>query len=258
MTLSLFELSERVAVVIGGTTGIGRSIALGLANAGAHVVASSRHLDGCEAVATEIEALGRRSLVVTSDVTERESLETARARTLEQFGHIDILVNCAGRTKRNPTLDVSEEEWSGILETNLTGTFRSCQIFGKALVERGQGSIINVASLASFVGFLEVAAYTSSKSGVAGLTRALAVEWAPRGVRVNAIAPGLFPTAMNEALLRDTPRGNELLLRTPMRRFGNVADLAGTAIFLASDASAFITGQLIAVDGGFLASGVNQ
>jgi NAD(P)-dependent dehydrogenase (short-subunit alcohol dehydrogenase family) len=258
MTLSLFDLSGRVAVVVGGTTGIGRSIALGLARAGAHVVSSSRNTDSCRAIAEEIRTLGRRSLVQPSDVSHRESLEQLRQRTLEEFEHIDILVNCAGRTKRTASLDVSEEEWSGILETNLTGTFRSCQVFGKTMVERGYGSIINIASLASFVGFLEVAAYTSSKSGVAGLTRALAIEWAPYGIRVNAIAPGLFPTALNEELLRGTARGNELLVRTPMKRFGKLEDLAGTAIFLAAEASSFITGQLITVDGGFLASGVNQ
>jgi NAD(P)-dependent dehydrogenase (short-subunit alcohol dehydrogenase family) len=258
MTLSLFDLSDRVAVVVGGTTGIGRSIALGLARAGAHVVSSSRDEASCRAVADEIRSIGRRTLIQTSDVGKKASLEALRARTFDEFGQIDILVNCAGRMKRNPSLDVTEEEWCGIIDTNLNGTFRSCQVFGKSFIERGKGVIINVASLTSYVGFLEVAAYTSSKSGVAGLTRALAVEWATHGVRVNAIAPGIFPTALNEKLLRGTERGSELLLRTPMKRFGDAAELAGTAVFLASDASSFVTGQLIAVDGGFLASGVNQ
>jgi NAD(P)-dependent dehydrogenase (short-subunit alcohol dehydrogenase family) len=258
MKSSLFDLSERVAVVIGGTTGIGRSIALGLAGAGAHVVASSRRAENCAEMAELVQQLGRRSLVCPSDVAQRESLEALRSRVHEEFGRIDVLVNSAGCTKRTPSLDVTESEWSKIVDTNLTGTFRSCQTFGKAMLDRGHGSIINIASASTFVAFLEVAAYVSSKAGVAGLTRALAIEWAARGVRVNAIAPGVFPTALNDAILRDSPRGAELLMRTPMRRFGNVDELAGTAIFLASDAASFITGQLIAVDGGFLASGVNQ
>jgi NAD(P)-dependent dehydrogenase (short-subunit alcohol dehydrogenase family) len=209
-------------------------------------------------MAETIHRLGRRSLTCASDVGVRESLDTLNARVLEEFGRVDILVNSAGCTKRTPSLEVPESEWSNILETNLTGTFRSCQVFGKTMLDQGRGSIINIASASTFVAFLEVAAYTSSKAGVAGLTRALAIEWASRGVRVNAIAPGVFPTALNESILRNSPRGSELLMRTPMRRFGNVDELAGTAIFLASDAASFITGQLIAVDGGFLASGVNQ
>lgn len=258
MSSLLFDLSGKNAIVIGGTTGIGRSIALGLAGAGANVLASSRSTESCAAVAAEIERLGRKSLVHPSDVSSRESLESLRDRILRDWQRFDILVNAAGRTKRTKTLELSEEEWSGILETNLTGTFRSCQIFGKVLVEQGAGSIINVASLSSFVGFLEVAAYTSSKSGVAGFTRALAVEFAPKGVRVNAVAPGLFPTAMNGEILRNSARGAELLARTPMKRFGRTEEVAGAAIFLASEAASFITGELITVDGGFLASGVNQ
>jgi NAD(P)-dependent dehydrogenase (short-subunit alcohol dehydrogenase family) len=167
-------------------------------------------------------------------------------------------VNSAGRTKRAPTLDFSEEDWNDIIDTNLTGTLRASQVFGRHMLERESGSIINIASLSTFVALYEVAAYSASKAAVASLTKSLAIEWASRGVRVNAIAPGVFRTALNQKLLDETERGREFLLRTPMRRFGNVDELAGVAIFLASDAASFVNGEIIAVDGGFLASGVNQ
>ena len=174
------------------------------------------------------------------------------------FGKIDILVNCAGRTQRRPTLEVDEAEWQGILDVNLTGTLRACQVFGAHMLERGYGRIVNIASLASFVGLYEVAAYAASKGGVAALTRALAVEWGSRGVLVNAIAPGVFRTPLNQTLLDGTERGHEFRLRTPLARFGRVEELAGAAVFLASDAASFVNGEVLVVDGGFLASGVNQ
>lgn len=257
MTPSRFDLSGRAAVVVGGTSGIGRAIALGLADAGANVAATGRRQALVDEVAGEIEQRGRRALRVSADVADVASLRALADAAIAAFGAIDILVVAAGVTKRVPTLSMDEADWQRILDTNLTGTLRACQVFGAHMVERGRGRIINIASLASFVGLHEVAAYTASKAAVAGLTRALAVEWAPHGVNVNAIAPGVFKTDLNRVLL-ESPRGQEFLLRTPMKRFGQIEELVGAAVFLASDASSFVTGHLLAVDGGFLASGVNQ
>ena len=253
-----FSLEGRLAVVTGGTSGIGLTLARGLASAGANVVPLSRRIEQVNAAADAIEGLGRKSLRVTADVTDRASLEKALDETMRAFGRVDILVNCAGITKRTPTLDVSDAEWASIIETNLTGTLRACQVFGRQMLAGGSGRIINIGSLSSFVGLFEVAAYTASKSGVAGLTRALAVEWGPRGVNVNAIAPGVYRTPLNANLLDGTERGKEFLLRTPMRRFGKLEELCGACVFLASDEASFVNGEVLAVDGGFLASGVNQ
>jgi NAD(P)-dependent dehydrogenase (short-subunit alcohol dehydrogenase family) len=252
------ELTGRVAVVVGGTSGIGRAIAHGLAEAGADVVPTSRRMEQVEAAAAEIEERGRRTLRVTTDVSDRATLEAALAACVEAFGRVDILVNSAGRTKRAPTLDFADDDWQDILDTNLTGTLRACQVFGRHMKERGYGRIVNIASLSTFVALHEVAAYSASKAAVASLTKSLAVEWAPLGVNVNAIAPGVFRTALNRKLLDETGRGREFLMRTPMRRFGKVEELAGAAVFLSSDAASFVTGEVLVVDGGFLASGVNQ
>lgn len=258
MSYKGFDLAGRVAVVVGGTSGIGQALARGLAEGGADVIPTGRRADLVDAAAKEIEALGRRSLRATSDVLDRSSLQVLLDAVVTQFGKVDILVNAAGRTKRTPFLDVPETEWNEIIETNLNGAYRVSQIFGRHMVERKYGRIINIASLGSFVGLHEVAAYNASKSGLAGLTRTLAIEWAPFGVCVNAIAPGVFRTAMNTKLLDGTARGQEFLTRTPMKRFGRVEELIPAAIFLASDAASFVTGTILQVDGGFLASGVNQ
>ncbi|PYQ99669.1 MAG: 2-deoxy-D-gluconate 3-dehydrogenase [Acidobacteria bacterium] len=252
-----FDLSNRTAVVVGGTTGIGRAIALGLADAGADVVATGRRLSAVEDVADLIEGRGRRTLRVPADVGDAASLRALRDAALSAFNKVDIVVAAAGITKRVPTLEMDETDWAAILDTNVTGMFRTYQTFAPPMIARGAGRMIGIASLASFVGLMEVAAYTASKAAVAGLTRALAVEWARYGLTVNAIAPGVFETDLNRTLLKG-PRGQEFLVRTPMRRFGTIEELAGAAVYLASDASAFVTGQLLVVDGGLLASGVNQ
>ncbi|WP_394850540.1 glucose 1-dehydrogenase [Pendulispora brunnea] len=252
------RLNGRVAVVLGGTTGIGRALSLGLADAGADVVASARRPEPVEEVAKEIERRGRRTLRVTSDVGNRASLESLLEGAVKAFGKVDILINCAGKTKRTPTLDVSEEEWNDILATNLTGTLRACQVFGRHMLQRGYGRIINIASISTFVALYETAAYNSSKAAVGALTKTLAIEWGSRGVLVNAIAPGVFRTDLNAGLLDGTERGREFGVRNPMKRFGRVEELAGAAVFLASDAASFVNGEILVVDGGVLASGVNQ
>jgi NAD(P)-dependent dehydrogenase (short-subunit alcohol dehydrogenase family) len=252
------NLVSKTAVVIGGTSGIGLALAKGLAEAGANVVPSGRRMDLVESAAGAIRERGRRSLAVACDVTVRASIRALHDAVCAEFGGVDILLNCAGMTKRVPALDIREEDWNSILDTNLNGTLRACQIFGRTMIERRYGRIINIASLSSFAGWNGVAAYAASKTAVASLTKSLAVEWATHGVCVNAIVPGVFRTQLNAELLDGTPRGQELLLRTPMRRFGKVEELVGAAVFLASDAASFVTGHLLVVDGGFLASGVNQ
>ena len=254
----LLDLTNKTAVVIGGTSGIGLALTRGLAQAGANVVPTGRREEQVRSAAAEVVALGRRSLAQTCDVTQNDSIERLLQRVTSEFGSVQILVNCAGRTKRMPTLEFPESEWDAIFETNLKGTLRACRVFGRHMIEKRYGRIINIGSLSSFVGLYEVAAYGASKAAVASLTKSLAIEWAMSGVCVNALVPGVLRTDLNAALLDGTERGREFLLRTPMRRFGKLDELAGAAVFLASDAASFVTGHLLVVDGGILASGVNQ
>jgi NAD(P)-dependent dehydrogenase (short-subunit alcohol dehydrogenase family) len=255
--VSCLDLTGRVAVVSGGTSGLGRSIALGLAEAGADVVATGRRQELARNICAEIESLGRRSLSLSVEALNRDSIDALRDRVIEHFGHVEALVYAAGTVARKPTLKVSESEWATALDVNATGALRACQSFYQTLAASGRGRVIHIASLNSFVSLTEVAAYAAAKSALLSLTRSLAVEWATSGVNVNAIAPGVFRTDLNRKLLDETERGRELLMRTPMKRFGRPEELIGAAVLLASDAASYITGQCLIVDGGFLASGVN-
>lgn len=250
-----FDISGKIAVVTGGTSGLGRAIALGMAQAGATVYAGSRDPGKVADTRAALRAAGPDNDAVALDVADPQSVERTFADVRARSGRLDILVNAAGITHKAPAIEMALEDWERVLRTNLTGTFLCCQAAARIMQENGGGAIVNIASLASYVGLSWVAAYGASKAAVKELTQVLAVEWADLGIRVNAIAPGVFPTPLNRALIEGTPRGNWLKAHAPMNRFGNPEELVGAAIFLCSPAASFITGETLAVDGGFLACG---
>jgi len=252
------SLDGKRALVFGGTSGLGNSIALGFAQAGADVVAVSRRDGEVKKTAAGIRALGRQTVEATADVTSRSDIQRVIDLMLRQLGRIDILVNSAGTTKRVPSLELADEDWNRILDTNLKGTWYACQMVGRVMKEQGKGRIINIASLAGLVSSYEATAYCASKGGVVMLTRSLAAEWARYNITVNALAPGVFETPLNINIINEPGRKASILSRTPMRRFGNLGEIQGAAIFLASDSASFVTGEIIAVDGGFLAQGIGD
>jgi NAD(P)-dependent dehydrogenase (short-subunit alcohol dehydrogenase family) len=251
-----FSLAGRRALVFGGTSGIGRAIALGFAEAGADVVAVSRRPEEVAKTAEEIRALGRKSLELTANVIRREAVRHVVQSMTEQMGGIDILVNSAGATQRVPSLELTDEAWNGVLDVNLNGTWYACQETGRIMKEQQFGRIINIASIGSFFSLYEATAYCVSKGAVAMLTRCLGAEWAKYKITVNAIAPGVFETPINRNIILEPGRWASIISRTPMRRLGELEEITGAAIYLASDKASFVTGEILRVDGGFMAQGV--
>ncbi|MGH9395315.1 MAG: SDR family NAD(P)-dependent oxidoreductase [Terriglobia bacterium] len=258
MTYQKFSLEGKRALVFGGTSGLGRSIAHGLAEAGADVVPVSRRADEVAKTAAEIRSMGRKTLEATADVTQRPDIQHVIDRMVQEMGRIDILVNSAGITKRAPSLELDDDTWDRILNINLKGTWLTCQMVGRVMKEQQYGRIVNIASIGSYLSLHEAAPYCASKGGVAALTRSLGAEWTPYNIAVNAIAPGVFETPLNRAIIHEPGRMASILSHTPMNRFGNLEEIKGAAIFLASEAASFLTGEIISVDGGFMAQGIGR
>ena len=246
-----FDLSGRVAAVTGANTGIGQAIALALAAAGADVALIGR--TPATDTAEQVQALGRRAAIVSADLSTIAPVERVVTETLDALGRLDILVNNAGIIRRADAVDFTEEDWDAVVDTNLKSVFFLSQAAGRHMIAQGRGRIINIASMLTFQGGVRVPSYTASKSGIGGLTKLLANEWAGHGVTVNAIAPGYIATNNTAALQADPVRNTAILDRIPAGRWGDPADLGGAAVFLASDAAAYVQGHILAVDGGWLA-----
>jgi NAD(P)-dependent dehydrogenase (short-subunit alcohol dehydrogenase family) len=256
MLEELFGIRSKISVVLGGNAGIGKAISLGYARAGAHVVASGRRGPLVEATAAEIRSLGVKTLALTCDVLDYTSVTSLLHAVIAEFGRVDILVVCSGVNSKMATLNLPDQEFTRIIETNLAGTFRANQIFGRSMIHQGKGAIINIASVTAFRSVIGMPHYSASKAGVVAVTESLAAEWAQFGVRVNAIAPGPFETEMNREILKIPGRVDHILNHVPMKRFGQLNELLGAAIYLASDAASYVTGATLRVDGGYLAAGI--
>jgi 2-deoxy-D-gluconate 3-dehydrogenase len=246
-----FDLTGRVAMITGANAGIGRAVAIALAGAGADVVAVGR--SSCEDTVRDVEALGRGAIFLKADLSTTAGGKGLVEAAVAELGQLDILVNNAGIIRRADAVDFTEADWDDVMDTNLKSLFFLSQAAGRHMLERGRGSIINIASLLSFQGGIRVASYTASKSGVAGLTKLLANEWSARGVNVNGIAPGYIRTSNTAPLQADADRNRAILERIPAGRWGEAEDIGGAAVFLASDAAKYVHGVVLPVDGGWLA-----